>query len=96
VLDANGNIDADVVVQASDAKKFDKAEYEGKADLTMGLFNQGATHHTLLIDGRGDFRLDVYNHGDGVVADIKLDHGSYTIYCEIHRADGMEATLIIP
>jgi uncharacterized cupredoxin-like copper-binding protein len=98
VFDANGSVDADVVVQAFDALKFDKNEYEGKADLTIGLFDQGSMPHTLLIEGRHDFKLAVSSHGEARVADIQLDHGRYTIYCELpgHRAAGMEATLIIP
>jgi plastocyanin len=96
VLDANGNVDADVVAQASDALRFDKGEYDGKADLTIGLFNQGSMHHTLLIEGQSNFKLEVFRHGDAKVGDIKLDHGTYTIYCEIHRADGMQAKLVIP
>ncbi len=96
MLDKNGNVDADAVVQASDALRFDKGEYDGKADLTIGLFNQGSMHHTLLIEGKSNFRLDVFNHGDAAVGDIKLDHGTYTIFCEIHRDNGMTAKLIIP
>jgi plastocyanin len=96
VLDANGNVDADVVAQASDALRFDKGEYDGKADLTIGLFNQGSMHHTLLIEGQSNFKLEVFHHGEARVGDIKLNHGTYTIYCEIHRADGMTAKLVIP
>ena len=85
-------------MQAFDTLKFDKGEYDGKADLTIGLFNQGSAHHTLLIDGRSSFKLEVSKHGDAKVADIRLHHGTYTIYCELpgHRVAGMEAKLVIP
>jgi plastocyanin len=98
VLDRSGNVDADVVVQAFDTLTFDKPSYDGKADLTIGLFNQSASHHTLLIEGKKGFKLEVFKARDGVVADIRLGHGTYTIYCELpgHRAAGMEAKLVIP
>jgi hypothetical protein len=98
VRDTQGNVDADVVVQAFDELRFDKPQYDGKADLTMGLLDQGAGPHTLLIEGRSDFKLAVSRHGEARVADIQLGHGTYTIYCELpgHRAAGMEAKLVIP
>ena len=85
-------------MQAFDTLKFDKSEYQGKSDLTIGLFDQGAMHHTLLVEGQKNFKLDVLRRGDAKVGDILLDSGTYTIYCELpgHRAAGMEAKLVIP
>jgi uncharacterized cupredoxin-like copper-binding protein len=96
ILDT-GKVDADVVVQAFDTLKFDKGEYEGKSDLTIGLFDQGLMDHTLLIEGQDDFKLEVVRQGDAAIGDILLRRGTYTIYCELpgHRAGGMEATLVI-
>jgi len=98
ILSANGSVDADVVVQVSDDLKFDKTSYDGKADLTIGLYDQGSMHHTLAIDGKPAFKLEVAKHGDATVADIHLRHGTYTIFCTLpgHRAAGMEAKLVIP
>ena len=92
VLDPSGKVDADVVVQVFDTLKFDKSEYQGKSDLTIGLFDQGAMHHTLLVEGQKNFKLDVLRRGDAKVGDILLDSGTYTIYCELpgHRAAGMK------
>jgi len=84
-------------VQAFDTLKFDKSEYEGKSDLTLGLFDQGSMQHTLLIEGQESFKLVVADRGDAKVGDIFLRRGTYTLYCELpgHRAAGMEATLVI-
>ena len=97
VLDPTGKVDADVVVQAFDTLKFDKGEYESKSDLTIGLFDQGSMHHTLLIEGQDNFKLEVDRQGDVAIGDVLLRRGTYTIYCELpgHRAGGMEATLLI-
>ena len=97
LLDPSGKVDADIVVQAFDTLKFDEAEYKGKSDLTIGLFDQGLMHHTLLIEGQDNFKLEVDRQGDVAIGDVLLRRGTYTIYCELpgHRAGGMEATLVI-
>ena len=94
----SGKVDADVVVEAFDTLRFDKEQYRGKADLTLGLFDQGSMPHTLVIEGRESFKLEVGGRGDSSVGDILLRRGTYTMYCELpgHRAGGMEATLVIP
>jgi hypothetical protein len=92
------DVDADVVVQAFETLTFDQESYTGKADLTLGLFDQAAVPHTLLIEGRSDFRLEVNGRGDSSTGDVVLRRGTYTLYCELpgHRAGGMEAKLVIP
>ena len=59
--------------------------------------NAGAIQHTLLIDGVPSFKLDVVNGGDVDSATVKLEPGTYTLYCDIpgHRAAGMEAHLTV-
>jgi uncharacterized cupredoxin-like copper-binding protein len=59
--------------------------------------NAGAIQHTLLIDGVAGFKLDVVNAGDVDTATVKLEPGTYTLYCDIpgHRAAGMEAHLTV-
>ena len=91
------DVDADVVVHAFDTLTFDQESYSGKADLTLGLFDQGTMPHTLLIEGRSGFRLEVSGRGDSSIGDVVLRRGTYTIYCELpgHRAGGMEAELVI-
>jgi uncharacterized cupredoxin-like copper-binding protein len=97
VLDPSGKVDADVVVESFDTLKFDQGRYRGKGDLTLGLFNQGSQHHTLLIEGRTGFKLEVLKHGDAAVGDVVLRRGTYLLYCELpgHRAAGMQAELVI-
>jgi uncharacterized cupredoxin-like copper-binding protein len=59
--------------------------------------NDGNIPHTLLIDGKDGFEIDVNNHGEVQTKSITLTAGSYTIYCNIagHRAAGMLATLLV-
>ena len=59
--------------------------------------NAGAIEHTLLIDGISGFKLDVPSAGDTDTGTVKLEPGTYTLYCDIpgHRAAGMEAHLTV-
>jgi uncharacterized cupredoxin-like copper-binding protein len=92
------SVDADVVVVALDSLKFDKAVYDGKADLTIGYLNTSSDEHRLHIDGFDKFELALSKLGEGQIADIRLNHRTYTIFCAVpgHRAAGMEAKLVIP
>jgi uncharacterized cupredoxin-like copper-binding protein len=92
------SVDADVVVIALGSLKFDKAMYDGKADLTIGYLNTSSDAHRLHIDGVDKFELAVSKLGEAQIADIRLNHGTYTIFCAVpgHRAAGMEAKLVIP
>jgi plastocyanin len=59
--------------------------------------NEGAIEHTLLIDGISGFKLDVASNGDVDTATVKLEPGTYTLYCDVpgHRAAGMQAQLTV-
>jgi plastocyanin len=59
--------------------------------------NAGAIEHTLMIDGVAGFKLDVAKAGDVDAATVKLEPGTYTLYCDIpgHRAAGMEDHLTV-
>ena len=59
--------------------------------------NAGAIQHTLMIDGVAGFKLDVPNAGDVDTATVKLEPGTYTLYCDIpgHRGAGMEDHLTV-
>jgi plastocyanin len=59
--------------------------------------NAGAIQHTLVIDGVAGFKLDVAKTGDVDTATVKLEPGTYTLYCDIpgHRPAGMEDHLTV-
>jgi uncharacterized cupredoxin-like copper-binding protein len=59
--------------------------------------NAGAIQHTLMIDGVAGFKLDVPKAGDVDTATVKLEPGTYTLYCDIpgHRGAGMEDHLTV-
>jgi plastocyanin len=59
--------------------------------------NIGAIAHTLVIDGVSGLKLDVTSAGDVDKGTVKLEPGTYTLYCDIpgHRQAGMEAPLTI-
>ncbi|HKN50107.1 MAG TPA: cupredoxin domain-containing protein [Actinomycetota bacterium] len=59
--------------------------------------NAGAIQHTLVIDGVAGFKLDVPKAGDVDTATVKLEPGTYTLYCDIpgHRQAGMEDHLTV-
>ena len=89
---------ATVKVHALDSLKFDQAQYTAPAgDVKIGEVNDGAQAHTLLIDGKSNFKLSVPSHGDTKAASVNLAEGTYVIYCDIptHRESGMEAKLVI-
>ena len=87
---------ADVTVHAQDSLKFDKSDYTAKAgDLTIGYVNDGSLTHTLLVQGKDGFKLQVTSRGDTKSGKVNLSAGSYTIFCDVpgHEAAGMKATL---
>jgi uncharacterized cupredoxin-like copper-binding protein len=59
--------------------------------------NAGTIQHTLVIDGVAGFKLDVPKAGDVDTATVKLEPGTYTLYCDIpgHRGAGMEDHLTV-
>jgi plastocyanin len=89
---------ADVTVQAKDTLKFDKSEYTAKAGtVSFAYINNGSIVHTLLIDGKDGFKLQVDQSGEVKVGSTDLTAGTYTLYCDIvgHRSAGMEAKLTV-
>ena len=89
---------ADLTVHAQDSLKFDKSDYTAKAgDLTIGYIDDGSLTHSLLIEGKDGFKLQVTGRGNSQSGKVNLPAGSYTIYCDVpgHKAAGMKATLNI-
>jgi len=89
---------ATFTVHAKDNNKFDKAQYTAKAgDMTIGYTNDGQLLHTLLIEGRPDFKLAVGRNQPTSSASITLAPGTYTLFCDVpgHREDGMVAKLSV-
>lgn len=57
------------------------------------LVNAGESPHNLTIDGEGvDVDVDA---GETTTQTLDLAPGTYEIYCEFHRSQGMEGTLTI-
>lgn len=65
--------------------------------VSIEYVNAGAIPHTLVIDGVNGIKLDVASKGDVDTGTVKLDPGTYTMYCDIpgHRQAGMEAPLTV-
>ena len=89
---------ADVTVEAKDTLKFDKGEFTAKAGtVSFSYINDGSLVHTLLIEGKDGFKLQVDKSGDVKSGSTDLTAGSYTLYCDIvgHREAGMVAKLTV-
>ena len=87
-----------VTVRAKDTLKFDKSEYTAPAStVSFAYINDGSIVHTLLVDGKDGFKLQVERQGEVKIGSIDLTAGSYTIYCDIvgHREGGMSAKLTV-
>jgi plastocyanin len=87
--------DNQLTVHATNALKFDRADYTAKAgEIDVEYINDGNIGHTLLIKKVSGFKLTVGKTDDGTV---NLKAGTYTLYCDIpgHEAAGMEATLTV-
>lgn len=71
--------------------------HAGAGSVAIQYKNAGAIQHTLMIDGVAGFKLDVAKAGDVDTATVKLEPGTYTLYCDIpgHRAAGMEDHLTV-
>jgi len=63
------------------------------ANGTVELVNEGEAPHTFTIEGE-DIDVEV-GAGETATAAIDLDAGTYTLFCEFHRAQGMETTLTV-
>ncbi|HSL12355.1 MAG TPA: cupredoxin domain-containing protein [Actinomycetota bacterium] len=57
------------------------------------LVNEGQAPHTFTIEGE-DVDVQV-GAGQTATATVDLAPGSYTLFCEFHRAQGMETTLTV-
>ena len=87
--------DESVNVVAEDIR-FPQETYQATAgDVTFSYENNGATQHTLLIEGVEGFKLEVAESGDVDEGSAPLQAGMYTLYCDVpgHREAGMEAVL---
>jgi cytochrome c oxidase subunit II len=57
------------------------------------LVNEGAAPHTFTVEGENvDVQVDA---GETATTDVDLAPGTYTVFCNFHRAQGMEGTLTI-
>jgi len=57
------------------------------------LVNEGESPHTFTVEGEAvDVEVDA---GQTVTETIDLSPGTYTLFCELHRAQGMEGTLTV-
>ncbi|MCU1459262.1 MAG: putative copper-binding protein, partial [Actinomycetia bacterium] len=76
--------------------KFDQTQYNlGKAGITEVDYLDGGGSHTLAVAGIDGFELAV--PGGPTKGKIDLKAGTYTIYCTVpgHRAQGMEAKVVV-
>ncbi|MCU1458868.1 MAG: putative copper-binding protein [Actinomycetia bacterium] len=83
-------------VEALPSIKFDKTQYDlGKAGVTEVDYGDGGGSHTLVFAGIDGFELAV--PGGPTKGKIDLKAGTYTIYCTVpgHRAQGMEAKVVV-
>lgn len=89
---------ASVTVKAKDTLTFDKASYRALAGpVSFTYTDDGNLVHTLVIEAKSGFKLQVNSKGETDKGSIDLTPGTYTIYCDIagHRAAGMHATLTV-
>ena len=57
------------------------------------LVNDGAAPHTFTVEGESvDVQVDA---GETATTDVDLAPGTYTVFCNFHRAQGMEGTLTV-
>ena len=59
----------------------------------LNLVNEGASPHTFTVEGE-DVDVEV-EAGSEATASIDLAPGTYTLFCEFHRSQGMETTLTV-
>jgi plastocyanin len=86
--DASGcsPVDSELEVGAEDSLKFDSDSYDADAGCVEVTYtNNGSMAHSLLIEGKSDFKLSV---GDVDTGTVDLPAGTYELYCDVagHRA----------
>ena len=88
---------ATVPIEAHEFSLSPADQHAAPGNITIQYKNAGSIEHTLLIDGVAGFKLDVAKGGDVESATVKLEPGTYILYCDIpgHRAAGMEAHLTV-
>jgi plastocyanin len=88
---------ATLAVEAHDISLSPKDLQAAPGSIAVRYTNAGAIEHTLLIDGISGFKLDVASAGAVDTATVRLEPGTYTLYCDVpgHRAAGMEAHLTV-
>jgi plastocyanin len=59
----------------------------------LELVNEGAAPHTFTVEGQ-DVDVEV-EAGSTATTSIDLEPGTYTLFCEFHRSQGMETTLTV-
>ena len=59
----------------------------------LDLVNEGEAPHTFTVEGE-DIDVEVVA-GATSTATIDLEPGTYTVFCEFHRSQGMETTLTV-
>jgi hypothetical protein len=99
-VDPNGPPPAhSVTVTALPTLRFDAAVYQALAGNVKVTFVNGGGSHALKVDDRSlrGIELPVSPAHPTNTARVRLERGTYTIYCAIpgHRAAGLEATLIV-
>ena len=87
----------DVVIHAFDIGFKEKAVQTHSGKNTIQEVNDGATRHTLVIDGVPGFLLEVPTGGAKAAKTVDLKPGAYTYFCDVpgHRQAGMEGTLSV-
>ncbi|MGH9021773.1 MAG: hypothetical protein ACRDV9_01515, partial [Acidimicrobiia bacterium] len=84
------------VVKAFDLGFRDKRAEVPAGKAVIGYVNEGKQAHTLVIEGKPGFKLQVGAEGEEDKAAVELEPGSYVMFCDIpgHRAGGMEGELV--
>ena len=85
----------DVSIHAFDIGFKQKAVTTHSGKNTIEEVNDGATRHTLVIDGVPGFFLEVPTGGAKAAKTVDLKPGTYTYFCDVpgHRQAGMEGKL---
>ena len=91
----------DLTVKAVPTIRLDAAEYGPveAGEVTIGYENQDSVRHTLIVlkDNTrvGTFKLVVPAKGSVDSGTIKLDAGTYTLFCDVPGHSNMKATLTV-